>query len=398
MSKAIVKYHNDMNKINFSGINEKELNLFFSICFKAKEMGLNEITLTFGELRELSKGDINLPRFLKTLKSTYDKLIALPFHYRNEKGFGAFILFSKYFVNEIEKKVAIKLSEDFEYILNNLIGNFTKFELMEFVNLKSLYSKNIFKLLKQWDTTKEKEFLIEEFRNLLTIPEKYRMSEIDKKVLTPIMEELPQYFLNLKLEKIKTGKKVTSLKFTWGRPKQEILIAETVEIKISEKLEKAILKAKKNIHISKFLEDVHIKQLLEIFNEKELIKGLEYSYKSIKEDIKKLVYLENSIKKGIENSEIKIITEKNSDSEKIIELKVSKEKIEVTKEEYENYYQDYLKSNEKKNGKEIRASWEFSVKNKFEVIEEKITQKQEETQEYREYQEFLAWKKMKNES
>ena len=74
---------------------------------------------------------------------------------------------------------------------------------MDFVTLKSGYSKNVFKLLKQWEQVGKYEITIEEFRRILDIPIKYRMSEIDKKVLTPVMEELPQHFLNLNLKKIK---------------------------------------------------------------------------------------------------------------------------------------------------------------------------------------------------
>lgn len=39
----IVKYHNDMNKVNFGNFSTKELDLFFSICFKLKEIGTDEI-------------------------------------------------------------------------------------------------------------------------------------------------------------------------------------------------------------------------------------------------------------------------------------------------------------------------------------------------------------------
>ena len=33
-----VKYHNDINKLNFNGLNDKELYKFYSIFFKAKEI------------------------------------------------------------------------------------------------------------------------------------------------------------------------------------------------------------------------------------------------------------------------------------------------------------------------------------------------------------------------
>ncbi|MGL5903594.1 MAG: replication initiation protein [Cetobacterium sp.] len=74
----------------------------------------------------------------------------------------------------------------------------------------------MFKLLKQWESIKIKEFKIEEFRELLNIPKGFTMGKIDERILNPILTELSQYFTNLKLEKIKTGRSVTSLKFSWS--------------------------------------------------------------------------------------------------------------------------------------------------------------------------------------
>ena len=47
MSSEVVKYHNDLNKIKFIGFNEKELNVFFSLVFLAKEQGIRELTIPF---------------------------------------------------------------------------------------------------------------------------------------------------------------------------------------------------------------------------------------------------------------------------------------------------------------------------------------------------------------
>lgn len=63
------------------------------------------------------------------------------------------------------------------------------------------------------------------------------------------MLELPRYFPNLKLEKIKTGKRVTSLKFTWSRKIEKIEPKKTDDIidiiTISEELNQVIEKAKR---------------------------------------------------------------------------------------------------------------------------------------------------------
>lgn len=65
---------------------------------------------------------------------------------------------------------------------------------------------------------------IEEFRRILDIPKKYRMSEINRIVLKTIETELSPLFKNLQIEKIKKkcayagrGNKVTHIVFTFEK-------------------------------------------------------------------------------------------------------------------------------------------------------------------------------------
>lgn len=218
MINNLIRYNNSMNTVPFGKFKEKELDLFFSICFKLKEQETKELVLNFSELKELSHYENrNLDRFVKDLKSTYDKMLALNFTIGFSSNFTKFVLFTKYNINSSLRIVSIKVNEEFRYILNELTGNYTKFELMDFVTLKSGYSKNVFKLLKQWEQVGKYEITIEEFRRILDIPIKYRISEIDKKVLKPVMEELPQHFVNLNLKKIKKGRNISKLLFTWAK-------------------------------------------------------------------------------------------------------------------------------------------------------------------------------------
>ncbi|MGL5572022.1 replication initiation protein, partial [Cetobacterium sp.] len=305
-------------------------------------------------------------------------------------------LFSEYTVNVEEKTITIQVHEKFEYILNKMLkeGNYTKFELIEFVNLKSSYSKNMFKLLKQWEIKKERKFDISEFRNILDIPPKYRMSEIDKKILTPIMQELGQLFSNLKLEKIKTGRNVTGLKFLWSNTKlnSKLKNSEIIDIiEVSDKLNKVIEKVKKNRFIAPLLTIDNIEILVEMFQEKDLIKGLNWSYKEIKQEIKSLNYLIKSIKTGMEKKEKKLVVktvpeivqeqeikeeilkENNIDLEKDQELKITEiEKIKITKDEYEELYKKFLQEQNTEHNLLTRKGFDIANKNKYEIVEAEI--------------------------
>ena len=379
---GIVKYHNQINDVNFNGYSEKELNLFFTLIFLAKEQSTKQIIIPFNQLKELSNGDTHSLRFIETLKNVNKKLIRLNHEVEVDRKIHIFSLFSVFTIDRDNKELIVQINEIFSYMLNDLIGNFTRFDLLEFVNLKSSYSKNTFKLLKQWESIKLKEFDLIDFKNILGVPNSYNTSKFNEKVLKPIMTELPQYFSNLKLEKIKTGKKVTGLKFTWnGKQKEAIDIkeAEVVEIEISEQLNKAIEKAKKNRFIEKLLTLDNIEILTQMFQENDLVKGLLWAYKEVKQDISTLNYLIKTIRTGAEQKEIKIKVKESKNKEVIQEAlfdektdtfkvdPVKKEKI--SQEKYEELYKGYLKENNIAHNRGTRLGFDKLYENKYEIIE-----------------------------
>ncbi len=89
-------------------------------------------------------------------------------------------------------------------------------------HLKSTYSKNIFRLLKQYKHTCYFKIQIDDFRERLDIPKSYRMTHINQKVLTPIIKELSMIFNNLHISKIKAkkGRKIEWLEFTFDAEKR----------------------------------------------------------------------------------------------------------------------------------------------------------------------------------
>lgn len=62
----------------------------------------------------------------------------------------------------------------------------------------------MYRLLKQFSSTGL--FKINDFRNILDIPKSYAMSDIDKRVLAPIKNELSEFFEPLEIKKIKARK------------------------------------------------------------------------------------------------------------------------------------------------------------------------------------------------
>ena len=174
MTKEIVKYHNQMNEISFGTFKEKELDLFFSICYKLKEQGTKEVELTFSELKNLIGENKNLKRLKNNIDSLNKKLAMINHQIEIRPNvFERFVLFTNFTTDYNENILTIKVNDKFSYILNNLINKYTKFDLLDFISLKSIYSKNMFKLLKQWESLNKIECSLDEIKEKLNIPKAY---------------------------------------------------------------------------------------------------------------------------------------------------------------------------------------------------------------------------------
>ena len=228
MANEIVKYHNRMNEVSFTNFTSIELNIFFSIFYRMREKKINSLKLAFDEVKRMINYKFTgSDRFYNDLKSVYNKLIQLNFSLENgkkgERIYTKFILFINYEINEKEQYIEISINPKFEFILNELTSQFTRFEFEEFAKLKSSYSKHMFKLLAQYNSTGFLNIQIADFREKLDIPISYRMCEINIRVLKPILSELQHYFKNLKLEKVKKGRNIDRLKFTFSPRKEKTL-------------------------------------------------------------------------------------------------------------------------------------------------------------------------------
>lgn len=217
MSNEIVKYDNQLNAVIFRQFKANEMNLFFSIVSRMRDRNTDEVAFTFDQLKALSKykpsGNV---RFIRDLENTYRKMLTLTYGRRSEHVSQYFVLFTGFEINRDEKRVSVKVNPDMQFMLNN-IANWTRFSLEQFNELRSGYSKTMFRLLKQYRTVGHAEFQVEDFRELLDVPVSFKSGDIDKRVLRPIREELSTVFkgFDVKKEKHGLGGKITSYAFSW---------------------------------------------------------------------------------------------------------------------------------------------------------------------------------------
>ena len=223
MTGETVVYRNEMNLVPLRKFTSTEVDLFFTLCNKLKEQDTRRLEIHFDELKHLSNYySRSQDRFVKDLEHVYDKMLNLTYTERNGKSFKKFVLFTSYEVDVDEQHLAISVNNDLKHILNSITADFTKFELQEMTYLKSTYAKNMFRLLKQYKSTGYLKISVEDFRVRLDIPKSYRMTDLNKNIFAPIINELSSIFKNLNINKVKAkkGRKIEWLEFTFEPEKR----------------------------------------------------------------------------------------------------------------------------------------------------------------------------------
>lgn len=222
MANIKVKYKNELNLVPMRNFDSVEMNLFFSICAKMKDKGLSKVRFSFEDLRELSAyKPTSIKRFADDLEAVYSKMIQLTYRTEEAGIREKFVLFTGYRIDENNQTVDISVNPELDYIINELSTEFTKFELQEFTGIRSSYAKTMYRLLKQYRSTGFYKVKIEDFREILAIPDSYQMSDIDKQVLKPIKNELSAYFDNIKITKHKArkGNKIAAIEIRFKEKK-----------------------------------------------------------------------------------------------------------------------------------------------------------------------------------
>lgn len=213
-SNSEIVVHNEFNEVSMRQWTAKEMDLFIAIVSKVMNKKQDVVTLDTEELRTIISEKKNLDRWKETVVSVVNKIGELKYHSYTDKAYSLVFPFSKFDVFFDEKKIEIKVSEHFEKIVNVILknGEFTFYELEEFVQIKSTYAKTMYRHLKQWRTTGKAEFPIERFREMLDVPESYTSGEVTRRVVFQIMKELSPFFEGLKYEVIKGSGRGTPIK------------------------------------------------------------------------------------------------------------------------------------------------------------------------------------------
>ena len=198
----IVKYRNELNKVALRNFKSKELDLFIAIISRLRDKE-EEVIFSFDYLKSLIQYETSnsSETFYKELKSMYNKLIKCVYGWETEAEIVRFVLFTEYTIDKKNKTIKVGINKKYSWVLNAITdGLFTRFELEEFVKLKSSYTKEFYRRMKQFKNTGFWNVNLDEFKRLMDIPVNYRICDIDAKVLKPIQKELREKY-GLKIQK-----------------------------------------------------------------------------------------------------------------------------------------------------------------------------------------------------
>lgn len=227
----IVKYQNDMNKLNFKGFTQMDMNIFMALCSQMKEKDTDELVMSFSKIKELTSYDKKhgSEEFIADLKRMNQKLMSVNCEIITKTEIIMFVLFPTFKINPDEETLKVAVNKDFKWLLNEM-KSYTTFELAEFIDLKSKYSKNLYRLLKQWRTLGKYTFNdLSEFRELMDVPKSYTNRQLMQDCVSVAIEEISELdvsFKGFKCEPVyarKRGKPLDKLIFTWQAEKTEFI-------------------------------------------------------------------------------------------------------------------------------------------------------------------------------
>ena len=226
-SKKYMSMRNDVVEMGFRNMDPFTADLFCLVLRQVKKnieddkvSNKYECEFSYSFLKRLlildnhytrTKTSNKIDDFRKTVLATYYEFI-------DENTERYTVVFTQIENDKKNDILRIKINPDFyEFFLPR--SKFTYFSLMEFVSLKTMYSKRLFILLKQFRTTGYRRISVEAFREFMGADDKTYddFAQLRRRVLLPALNEITDknYIKGLQFKEIKKNgsKKVTSLVF-----------------------------------------------------------------------------------------------------------------------------------------------------------------------------------------
>lgn len=215
----IVKHRNELNDFELGKLSPNQANLFTYLVYKIKDK--DKVVISYDEAME----KLDLPKehryFKNLLLQSYNKIMDMKYYNIkiNENGntSGSIShIFDEFEWDDETELISLEVNQKNKYLFAELQNRFTQYSLAEFIEIEGSHAKTLYRILKQWRYTGETPVMtIEKFKFVFGLTEKYKLSDIDRRVLNPAIDELKKLFIGLEVHKKYEKRK------NKGRPKLE---------------------------------------------------------------------------------------------------------------------------------------------------------------------------------
>lgn len=225
-SYQVVKANEIIQKARYD-LNIQELKTLAYIFSKIKpnDTQLQEYSFSIKDYCQVCGIDYKNGGNYQYIKGTIKALRDKSFWILDEKGNEVLIgWLQKVRISKGSGRITVKLDDDLQKYVLGLFDNYTQYELLSTLPMKSNYSFRIYELLKSYAFTKKHTFDVEELKKILAAETYTNFKDFRRKVIEVAVKEINLYTdIEISWEPITKGKKVIQITFyikqhdTWGR-------------------------------------------------------------------------------------------------------------------------------------------------------------------------------------
>lgn len=192
-----VKIKNKFNETySLEGFQKQDLNVFFYLLCIFKNSKTTKKTIQIRDIMNacnIHHSDMSLAEFkLKLQQQIFMHIQKISLLVVDDSGERNIMIFPEVFFSSDKPEITVEIQQSFlEYISSFDEAQYTEFALSEIIKLKSIYSKNLYRLLSQFDHTGwYKNMNLETFKKLLGCPSTYDTRKFNERCFIPAISEL----------------------------------------------------------------------------------------------------------------------------------------------------------------------------------------------------------------
>lgn len=195
-----------------------EIKAFSFIISKVKpsDKEFIEYTFTINEYCKVLGIETNNGKNIQNIKKSLKQLVDKSFFITLEDGTETSISWlNKVWIDKGSGKIRVRLDEDLQKYIVGLYTNYTQYELLCTLPMRSTYSIRIYELLKSYSYQKKHTFDLDQLKKSLACEHYTRFPDFRRKVIEISVIEINKYTdLEVEWQAITKGKKVIAIEFT----------------------------------------------------------------------------------------------------------------------------------------------------------------------------------------